>query len=202
MHAFFTTVAGLGLALCANAHLYLSSPSPIAGSAPKDPLDASGSNFPCHGISLPTSGGESMTAGSSQMLAFDTGDGANYAVHGGGSCQISITYETDAEKVKDPKNWKVIYSIEGGCPSNTYQNLDLPFTGPNGGYTGSYPCTNTSTNGVDCVNQFPFTIPKGVKDGHAIMAWTWVRKALGAVVETTHLTDPEAILPPNLSTIR
>ena len=119
-----TVVAGLGLALTSHAHLFLSSPQPIEGSAPKDPLDGSGSNFPCHGVALPSSGGESMPAGSSQLLAFDTGKGANTAVHGGGSCQISITYETAAAKVRDPKNWFVIYSIEGGCPSSTYANLD------------------------------------------------------------------------------
>lgn len=151
----------------ATAHMFISSPSPIEGSAPKDPLDASGSNFPCHGISLPSSGGTNMAAGSSQLLAFDTGNGANTAVHGGGSCQMSITYETDPEKVKDPKNWFVIYSIEGGCPSNTLGNLDGSYTGPQGSYSGAFDCTDPKTNGVDCVNQFNFTIPKGIKDGHA-----------------------------------
>lgn len=149
------------LTISVNAHMFISSPVPIPGTAPKSPLDASGSNFPCHGVSLPSSGGEQMAAGSSQLLAFDTGDGANTAVHGGGSCQISITYETDAAKVKDPKNWYVIYSIEGGCPTNTYQNLDGSYQGPQGTYTGAYDCTDPRTNGVDCVNQFNFTIPKG-----------------------------------------
>ena len=166
-------LAVAGLALSANAHLFISSPSPIEGTAPKDPLDASGSNFPCHGVSLPSSGGTPMAAGSSQLLSFDNGAGANTAVHGGGSCQISITYETDAAKVKDPKSWHVLYSIEGGCPSNTYQNLDGSYTGPQGAYSGALQCTDPKTNGVDCINQFNFTIPKGVKDGHAIMAWTW-----------------------------
>ena len=161
------------LALTVNAHLFISSPEPIEGTAIKSPLDASGSNFPCHGVALPSSGGQSMAAGSSQLLAFDTGNGANTAVHGGGSCQLSLTYETDADKVKDPKNWLVIYSIEGGCPSNTHQNLDSSYTGPSGTYTGAFDCTDPKTNGVDCINQFNFTIPKGVKSGHAIMAWTW-----------------------------
>lgn len=103
---FINTVAAaaFGLALTANAHLFISSPSPIPGSAPKSPLDASGANFPCHGVALPASGGEPMAAGSSQLLAFDTGNGANTAVHGGGSCQISITYDTHRALVKDPKN--------------------------------------------------------------------------------------------------
>ncbi|KAF2769174.1 hypothetical protein EJ03DRAFT_272726, partial [Teratosphaeria nubilosa] len=128
--------AGLGLKL-ATAHLFIYSPTPIEGTAIKSPLDASGSNFPCHGVTLPTTGGTAMSAGSTQLLAFDNGDGANTAVHGGGSCQISITYEKDASKLKDPKN----------C--------------------------DPKSNGVDCINSFNFTIPKGVKDGHAIMSWTW-----------------------------
>ncbi|TKA29483.1 hypothetical protein B0A50_03496 [Salinomyces thailandicus] len=161
------------LSLTSNAHLFISSPVPIQGSAPKDPLDASGSNFPCHGVSLPSSGGQKMAAGSSQLLAFELGGGANTAVHGGGSCQISITYETDAAKIKDPKNWHVISSIEGGCPSNTHQNLDGSYQGPQGTYTGALACSDPKTNGVDCVNSFNFTIPSGMKAGAATLAWTW-----------------------------
>lgn len=161
------------LGLSVNAHLFLSSPSPIPGSAPKSPLLADGSNFPCHGVSLPSTGGENMAAGSSQLLAFDLGGGLNTAVHGGGSCQISITYETDPVKVKDPKSWYVIYSIEGGCPTNTLMNLDGTYQGPQGSYSGALACSDPQTNGVDCVNQFNFTIPQGVKDGHATLAWTW-----------------------------
>ena len=100
--------------LCmANAHMYISEPQPLPGNAIKDPLDPSGSNFPCHGASLPSSGGQSISAGSTFPLKLELGDGANTAVHGGGSCQLSITYETDPVKVKDPQNWHVIYSIEG-----------------------------------------------------------------------------------------
>ncbi|KAK5166608.1 uncharacterized protein LTR77_008151 [Saxophila tyrrhenica] len=172
---FFNTaaLAAAVLASTTTAHLFISSPAPIPGSAPKDPLDPSGSNFPCHGVSLPTSGGEHFPAGSSQLLAWDLGDGANTAVHGGGSCQMSVTYETDPAKVKDPKNWYVIYSIEGGCPSNTVGNLDSTYTGPSGSYSGALSCTDPKTNGVDCVNQFNFTIPNGLKNGHATIAWTW-----------------------------
>lgn len=156
-----------------NAHMFISSPSPIAGTAPKDPLPSTGPGFPCHGVPLPSSGGQKMAAGSSQLLSFDLGGGLNTAVHGGGSCQISITYETDAEKVKDPKNWYVIHSIEDGCPSNTAGNLDGSYQGPKGPYTGAIACSDPRANGIDCVNEFHFTIPKGVKDGNAIMAWTW-----------------------------
>ncbi|KAF2153430.1 lytic polysaccharide monooxygenase [Myriangium duriaei CBS 260.36] len=165
--------AVFAFATSVSAHLFISSPSPIPGSAPKDPLDASGSNFPCHGVSLPGSGGTSMAVGSSQLLAFDTGNGANTAVHGGGSCQISITYETDAQKIKDPSNWKVLYSILGGCPTNSPLNLGGTWSGPSGSYTGAVDCSDPSSNGYDCINQFNFTIPQGVKNGQATLAWTW-----------------------------
>ncbi|KAK4500975.1 hypothetical protein PRZ48_006781 [Zasmidium cellare] len=150
----------VSLVLSANAHMFISSPKPIAGTAVKPPLDPSGSDFPCHGVSLPSSGGTKMAAGSQQLLAFELGGGANTAVHGGGSCQMAITYETDSAKLKDPSSWKVIYSIEGGCPTDAKGNL------------GSAVKCSTG-NEVECVNQFNFNIPKGVKNGHAIMAWTW-----------------------------
>jgi hypothetical protein len=157
----------------ASCHLFISSPRPIEETAVKEPLSASGDNFPCHGVSLPTEGGIKMRAGSKQALEFDTGKGANTAVHGGGSCQVSISYESDPESLKDPQNWSVLYSIQGGCPSNTHQNLDSVFTSPAGDYLGAWPCANESTNGIDCMNAFEFKIPKGVRSGHAIMAWTW-----------------------------
>lgn len=154
--------ASLLLGSVVNSHMFISSPSPIAGTFPKDPLDPSGSNFPCHGVPLPNSGGQSMEAGSTQTLSFELAGGANTAVHGGGSCQISITYETDPAKQKDPSNWKVIYSMLGGCPADTVGNLN-----------SAKACT--SENEGDCVNEYPFTIPKGVKSGHAILAWTWFK---------------------------
>lgn len=103
-----------------------------------------------------------MKAGSEQRLAFELGAGANTAVHGGGSCQISITYETEPAKQKDPNNWKVIYSILGGCPSDTVGNLN-----------SAIACT--SENQADCINEFKFKIPRGVQNGHAILAWTWFK---------------------------
>lgn len=147
----------------ANAHMYISEPQPLPGNAIKDPLDPSGSNFPCHGASLPSSGGQSISAGSTFPLKLELGGGANTAVHGGGSCQLSITYETDPVKVKDPKNWHVIYSIEGGCPSNTAANLDS---------VGGAVACQTNEQG-DCVHSWDVPMPKGVNPGNVVLAWTW-----------------------------
>ncbi|KAK5999814.1 hypothetical protein QM012_005220 [Aureobasidium pullulans] len=160
-------------ALAASAHLFISSPSPIPGSAIKDPLKDDGSNFPCHGIPLPGSGGQKMAVGSKQLLAFDLGEGQNTAEHGGGSCQLSLTYETDPQKVRQPSAWKVIYSIEGGCPTNSIGNLNGYFLGPEGNYSIAIPCDSSQSNNFDCVNSFDFTIPEGVKNGQATLAWTW-----------------------------
>lgn len=156
-----------------SGHMFISSPLPIDTTAVKEPLAPNGDNFPCHGVSLPTTGGMKMPAGSTQSLEFDTGNGANTAVHGGGSCQISITYETEPASLKDPQSWRVLYSIQGGCPSNTHLNLDGVFNSSAGVYQGAWPCTNESTNGIDCTNSFEFKVPGGLKNGHAIMAWTW-----------------------------
>lgn len=169
------TVAIVASALLSsvNGHLFIQEPVPIPGSAPKDPLDASGSNFPCHGVAFPGSGGQSMPAGSTQKLSFALDGGVNTAVHGGGSCQLSVTYETDPTKIKDPANWRVIHSIEGGCPTNTFQNLDGSYQGPQGTYSGAIPCGDPRSNGVDCVNSFNFQIPKEMLSGQATLAWTW-----------------------------
>lgn len=114
-----------------------------------------------------------MPVGSQQLLSFNTGGGYNTAVHGGGSCQLSLTYETDPVAIQNPDNWRVIYSIEEGCPTNSPMNLDGSYTGTTGTYSGSYLCNDTRTNGFDCVNQFNFSIPEGVVNGQATLAWTW-----------------------------
>lgn len=147
----------------ANAHLAIQQPPPIPGSDSKSPLDPSGSNFPCQGADLSQGTVTNMAVGSSQPLKFNIGaNGENWAVHGGGSCQISITYETDPAKLKSPSSWSVIHSFVGGCPTNAKLNLD----------PAAMACTGSDSS--NCVNQgFTFSIPPEVKSGNAIMAWTW-----------------------------
>ena len=171
----YTAVLAFALMSSVHGHFFMNSPKPIPSTAPKDPLVPSGADFPCHGVPLSgLTGQQAMSAGSSQILTFDAGlQGENTAVHGGGSCQLSVTYETDPAKVKDPKNWKVIHSIVGGCPSSTYANLDGQYTGPSGSYSGAQQCSDPKTNGVDCVNAFNYTIPQDIKNGNAVLAWTW-----------------------------
>ncbi|KAM0699156.1 hypothetical protein Q7P36_001202 [Cladosporium allicinum] len=157
-----TAVVATSLLSMASAHMFLAEPKPIQGNAIKDPLDPSGSNFPCHGAALPTSGGQKLVAGETFPLKLELADGANTAVHGGGSCQLAIL--SDTTNAADPASWNVIYSIEGGCPSNTKGNLDNT---PN----GAVACTSNDQG--DCVHSWDVPMPKGVKSGNAILSWTW-----------------------------
>jgi len=144
-----------------SAHMAIQEPPPIPGSDSKSPLDPSGDNFPCQGASLSGGTVTNLQVGQTQSLQFNLGGGANTAVHGGGSCQVSISYETDATALKDPSNWKVIHSYIGGCPTEAMGNLD-----------NSVACTGGDDSA--CVDQsFGFDVPSEVKDGSAILAWTW-----------------------------
>ncbi|EDU40111.1 lytic polysaccharide monooxygenase [Pyrenophora tritici-repentis] len=131
----------------ANAHMIMASPVPY-GHPNNSPLDASGSDYPCKAGPYTIVTMNDWKVGSTQKLFF-TGT----AVHGGGSCQVSVT--KDKEPTKDSK-FKVIYSIEGGCPANFPANY--PEGGPN--YDG----------------YFPFTVPPELPNGQMTMAWTWMNK--------------------------
>jgi hypothetical protein len=161
-----TAVVATSLLSMANAHMFLAEPVPIQGNAIKDPLDPSGSNFPCHGAPLPTSGGQKMVAGETFPLKLELGGGANWAVHGGGSCQLAIL--SDTTNAADPASWSVIYSIEGGCPSNSKGNLN---TDSQGNPSTAKACTSSDQG--DCVHSWDVPMPKGVKSGNAILSWTW-----------------------------
>ncbi|KAI9748277.1 MAG: hypothetical protein M4579_007266 [Chaenotheca gracillima] len=91
-----------------------------------------------------------MPLGSTQKLAFKGG-----ATHGGGSCQVSVTYD----KNPTPKSqFKVIHSIIGGCPAkNTEGNI------------GGDP------NAAD-PDTYSFKVPDDLPTGQATLAWTWYNK--------------------------
>ncbi|KAG7001371.1 hypothetical protein G7Y79_00032g067240 [Physcia stellaris] len=147
-------VAGLfGLAPCISAHMIMKTPNPFApGSLNNSPLDASGSDYPCKqrpGVYGPPASKNVMPIGSPQTLSF-TGS----ATHGGGSCQIALS--KDQAPTKD-SSFKVILSIEGGCPAAAAGNIGGD---PNG--SGA--------------SQFQFTIPEDVEPGSYTLAWTWFNK--------------------------
>lgn len=142
------------LSAAVNGHMILKTPVPFnKASINSSPLDPSGSDFPCKhgaGATYDAAGADNQfPLGSSQDLSF-TGS----AVHGGGSCQLSVTYDNPPTK---SSVWKVILSIEGGCPANTAGNLPAD---PNGSGASA----------------FKFDVPKDLPSGKAVLAWTWFNK--------------------------
>lgn len=150
---FAKTLTMVGLAATASAHIVMTNPVPLApgGTLDNSPLFADGSNFPCKGPV--TGGGDTENVyeqGSVQQLAFK-----GTAVHGGGSCQVSVT--SDLNPTSDSV-WKVIKSIEGGCPAQDTEgnlgsdaNAEVPYT-------------------------YDFTIPSELASGEYVFAWSWFNK--------------------------
>jgi hypothetical protein len=144
MFAKAFTIASL--ASFASAHMVMTNPKPY-GSPNNSPLDASGSDFPCKGAVNDGASTNTYKTGSTQQLSF-----MGSAVHGGGSCQVSLT--TDKNPTKDSV-WKVIHSIEGGCPAKNQ--------------AGNYP-ENASADNPD---KYDFKIPEELAAGDYVLAWTW-----------------------------
>lgn len=150
--------AAVGLIATANAHMKMGSPVPFGKSSlDNSNLKFDGSDFPCKqrpgvyedegALAL-----NQMKIGEPQKLSFIGG-----ATHGGGSCQVSLS--EDKAPTKDSK-WKVIHSIEGGCPFTGETNLSEDANG-----------TNSTA--------FTYKIPEGIKPGQYTLAWTWHNKLAG-----------------------
>lgn len=151
----FAVAAACSLASIAEAHILMASPvRATSPAATNGPLEADGSNYPCQLTSGQTLAGEStsMELGSQQPLNF-----IGQSVHGGGSCQVSITY--DENPTKDSV-WKTVTSIEGGCPA---QNAE-----------GNLGDDTSATAPVPY--DYNFTLPDNIPSGKAVLAWTWFNK--------------------------
>jgi hypothetical protein len=144
-------VAG-GLATAAQAHMLLRIPAPYTSpSLANGPLAVDGSNFPCQSTGGAFVGtATKMEKGAKQKMGF-TGQ----AVHGGGSCQISITYDTQPNK---QSSFKVIHSIQGGCPARN-----------SAGNAGNNPAAAAP-------DEYEFEIPADIPNGKATLAWSWMNK--------------------------
>jgi hypothetical protein len=138
-----TIVAAAALFATASAHIIMESPVPYSvDKIDNSPITAS--QFPCksqNGFTVSTM--NNMAVGKQQTIKFK-----GTAVHGGGSCQLSVTMDTAPT---ENSVFKVIKSIEGGCP------------------------------GVDgTVNEYNFELPASIPNGKATFAWTWFSKMSGA----------------------
>jgi hypothetical protein len=123
--------------------------------------------FPCQGRFEHVEKRTTLTAGTSQTVKFWIS-----AVHGGGSCQFSVTY--DYPPHADPKKWKTIYTIIGDCPAKAKGNLPTVGMDKDGRENGPQ-CGNSS--GEECVRQYDIPIPPGLANSeNATFAWSWWNK--------------------------
>ena len=136
----------------AHAHVKLIQPVPYgATSLNTNPLEPSGTDWPCkqRDGAYEITQWNTMPINSPQTIRFQ-----GQATHGGGSCQISLTRDTPPTK---DSVFKVLKSIQGGCPSTNPGNVGTdPF-----GY------------GADT---FTFAIPDAVSPANYTLAWTWFNK--------------------------
>lgn len=133
----------------ASAHMKLAHPTPFS-IVPFDNGPLAPEDFPCKKRSgYVVSEMTQWDAGTTQQVSF-----MGAAVHGGGSCQFSIT--TDPEPTEESQ-WKVIHSVIGGCPAATDANLP--------GNAESF-----------VAGTFPVTMPSNIPDGRYTFAWSWVNK--------------------------
>jgi hypothetical protein len=161
MHTSTAAFAVLGLTCAAQAHMVMTNPVPFGKSTLNNsplanPSDNAGtaSDFPCKqrpGVYDAEGANTQMALGSTFANVSFMGS----AVHGGGSCQFSITYDMEPT---EKSIFKVIHSIEGGCPAkNTPGNL------------------GDDANEVD-PDTYSFTLPSNIPTGPAVLSWTWFNK--------------------------
>ncbi|KAK6352459.1 hypothetical protein TWF730_009285 [Orbilia blumenaviensis] len=134
-----------------SAHVKMTKPGPYTINTDNAPLDPSGANFPCKfpgGIGSRESPKTTFTPGVAGTFELTGG-----ATHGGGSCQISITYDNPPTK---DSVFKVVQSYEGGCPVVASGNL--------GGDAGM------------ALPVLPVDLPEGLKAGEAVFVWTWFNR--------------------------
>ncbi|KAI4635307.1 uncharacterized protein J4E87_000257 [Alternaria ethzedia] len=141
----------LALAASATAHMIMDYPVPY-GKASLNSSPLAPGDYPCKQRSgmYEVTEMNQWDAGETKTISF-TGS----AVHGGGSCQFSIT--TDPEP-SESSQWKVIQSVVGGCPSNVTGNIEP--ADPNGHGAAT----------------FPVKMPESIPDGQYTFAWTWINK--------------------------
>ncbi|KAF2404886.1 hypothetical protein EJ06DRAFT_525451 [Trichodelitschia bisporula] len=143
------------LAAHAAAHMQLQIPLPIRSplspnKGPNtdydylDPLDKTGSNFPCKGY---------QTDAAPPTATYSAGDTYNFtlagsAMHGGGSCQLSLSYDGG-------KSFHVIKSLIGGCPSSHVYPFTVPSYTPSGNALFAWTWLNNIGNRefyMDCAS--------------------------------------------------
>ncbi|QDS73639.1 hypothetical protein FKW77_002254 [Venturia effusa] len=200
MHSATSITAIAALVSVASAHMFMKTPKPFGHDENGDPITTapygapnilvssplgldtvSGTtqHFPCQfgpDFKYPTSDATTVAAGSSTILTFQ-----GTAVHGGGSCQISLAKTPSA----DFKDWHVIHSIIGGCPGTNAPGAGLTagtaggqdnFKVTNANKPDAPQCTDVDTDELTCLKKYNIPIPKELASGKYFLAWTWFNK--------------------------
>ncbi|OJD22982.1 hypothetical protein ACJ73_05663 [Blastomyces percursus] len=145
------------------AHIEMSHPAPFRsrhGSGGNvdysmtSPLLADGSDFPCKGYHH-----DSVSKPSATYKAGGSGDIKleGTATHGGGSCQISLSYDQG-------NTFRVIESIIGGCPLNKQYGFKIPSNAPSGEALLAWTWFNKIGNREMYMNCAPVVIEGGNGD--------------------------------------
>ncbi|KAF2668919.1 hypothetical protein BT63DRAFT_424648 [Microthyrium microscopicum] len=154
-----------------DAHMIMANPVPyLPHTVSTSPI--SGAQFPCQqGVAgnYGTGPFAPVAAGQNTNMSF-TGS----AVHGGGSCQVSLFKLGADNKVSDdPNDWKVIKTIIGGCPATAAGNVNTVGADADQRPNGAQ-CTSASQ--TECVKQYQVKIDSKLPSGNFVYAWTWFNK--------------------------
>ncbi|KAK0316543.1 hypothetical protein LTR01_000292 [Friedmanniomyces endolithicus] len=159
----------------------------------KAPLNADGSNYPCKGYqnhvqSQPTA---TYTAGSTYNMSLD-----GYATHGGGSCQVSLSYDNGA-------SFHVIKSMIGGCPLASTYNFTIPSFVPSGNALLAWSWQNYEGNREFYMDCAPVSIVSGTQSYRtrrtayrSLSSLPYIWKAnLAGVNDCTTIPDSNPVYP-------
>lgn len=148
----------LALASAANAHMLMRTPLP-ANNPHQASLFNNGSDFPCQRQNdvFDVSAGPAnppVAPGGKFTLNF-----MGSAIHGGGSCQVSLAKGWTINKDSE---FKVIHSIEGSCPGAAPGGADLNLS----------PADASNTAGL---SEYQITVPDhpDLPPGQYTLAWSW-----------------------------
>lgn len=161
MKSFSTVSAIAALAACASAHINMKSPTPFNPAPDTSPLSPGGANYPCKAAAggLTIASQSTASVGSTVQMSF-----SGSAVHGGGSCQVSLSKD-GASSLNAGSEFKVIYSILGGCPgtdgSTVSYDVPIPAEVPAGEYTFAWTWFNKIGNREMYMNCAPISIEGG-----------------------------------------
>jgi hypothetical protein len=160
-------LAAAFLATAANAHVTML--EPVIYSQDKALIDTAPlmpAQFPCHAqYGFEVTKMNPVAVGAKMQVKLK-----GSAIHGGGSCQLSVT--TDMAPTKDSK-FKVIKSFEGNCPSEADATLDyeLPASIPNGKATFAWSWFSVLSGGPELyMNCAPIEVTGGASDTTAFDA--------------------------------